>query len=141
MKGKRIQIVTVCVTIVGTLLVLAFTGFKDNAAYYQNVSELIRLKDAAYGRHLRVEGDVVAGSIFREAKQTRFVISHVDEQTKELHTLPVKYVGTDPLPDTFRDYAQTVVEGEYTRDGTFVAKSMTAKCASKYEKEKAALGL
>ena len=37
-----------------------------------------------------------------------------------------------------RDYAQTVVEGTYQKDGVFVARSLTAKCASRYEKEKTA---
>ncbi len=138
MKRKQIRFVLGSVVIVLALAVLAFTGFRDNKAYYQNVSELYASGDAAYGRRLRVEGDVVAGTIVREAKQTTFIISHTDPGTKKAHTLPVKYIGIDPLPDTFRDYAQAVVEGEYTRDGTFVAKSMTAKCASKYEKESAA---
>jgi hypothetical protein len=31
-----------------------------------------------------------------------------------------------------------VVAGEYGRDGVFTGNSMTAKCASKYEKEAAA---
>ncbi len=118
--------------IVAALAVLAFTGFQDNTAYYQTVSEFRATQEAAAGRHLRVEGDVVPGSIVRTARETRFVIRHGEQ------TLPVKYTGSDPLPDTFRDYAQTVVEGEYHSDGVFVAKSMTAKCASKYEKESAA---
>src|SRR4051794_14294520 len=138
MKRNHIKFVIGSVVIVLALAFLAYTGFQDNKAYYQTVSEFRASADAAYGRHLRVEGDVVAGSIKREAQQTQFVISHTDEKTKQTQTLPVKYVGVDPLPDTFRDYAQTVVEGEYHPDGVFVAKSMTAKCASKYEKETAA---
>ena len=138
MKRKQIQIVAGSVVIVLALALLAFTGFQDNKAYYQNVSQLYASGETAFGRRLRVEGDVVAGTIQREARETRFVISHTDDKTKVVQTLAVKYVGSDPLPDTFRDYAQAVVEGEYTRDGTFVAKSMTAKCASKYEKEAAA---
>jgi len=138
MKRRQIKFVAGSILIVVALAFLAFTGFQDNKAYYQNVSELYATKDKAFGRNLRVEGDVVAGSIQREAKQTRFVISHTDKKTNETHTLPVTYVGSDPLPDTFRDYAQAVVEGTYHQDGVFVAKSMTAKCASKYEKEKAA---
>jgi cytochrome c-type biogenesis protein CcmE len=138
MKRRQIKFVVGSVIIVVSLAFLAFTGFQDNKAYYQNVSELYATKDKAFGRNLRVEGDVVAGSILREAKQTRFVISHTDAKTNETQTLPVTYVGSDPLPDTFRDYAQAVVEGTYHQDGVFVAKSMTAKCASKYEKEKAA---
>ncbi len=132
MKRNQIKFVAGAVIIVGALAFLAYTGFQDNKAYYQTVSEFRASQNAAFGRKLRVEGDVVAGSIVREAKQTQFVISQGG------HTLPVKYVGADPLPDTFRDYAQAVVEGEYHQDGVFVAKSMTAKCASKYEKESAA---
>jgi len=138
MKRKQIKFVVGSVIIVVSLAFLAYTGFRDNKAYYQNVSELYASKDIAYDRHLRVEGDVVAGSINRQAKETKFVISHTDPATKVVQTLSVKYVGTDPLPDTFRDYAQAVVEGQYHRDGVFVANSMTAKCASKYEKETAA---
>jgi cytochrome c-type biogenesis protein CcmE len=138
MKRKQIKFVVGSVIIVSALAFLVFTGFQDNKSYYQNVSELYASKEAAYNRHLRVEGDVVAGSINRSAKETKFVISHTDPKTNEIQTLPVRYVGTDPLPDTFRDYAQAVVEGQYHRDGVFVANSMTAKCASKYEKETAA---
>jgi len=50
----------------------------------------------------------------------------------------VKYVGNDAPPDTFIDRAQAVVTGKLGDDGVFVAHEMTAKCASKYEKEAAA---
>ena len=138
MKRNQIKFVIGSVIIITALAFLAFTGFQDNKSYYQNVSELYASKDVAYGRRLRVEGDVVAGSIEKLPRETKFIISHTDEASKVTKTLPVRYVGTDPLPDTFRDYAQAVVEGSYHPDGVFVAKSMTAKCASKYEKEKAA---
>ena len=138
MKRKQIKFVVGSVIIIVALAFLAFSSFQDNKSYYQTVSELYASGQTAYGRRLRVEGDVVAGSIERGAKETRFVIGHTDDKTKVAQTLTVRYVGTDPLPDTFRDYAQTVVEGEYGHDGVFVARSMTAKCASKYEKEKAA---
>jgi len=138
MQRKQIKFVVGSLIIVVALGFLAFTGFQDNMSYYQNVSELYASKDVAYGRRLRVEGDVVAGSIEKLPRETRFVISHTDEVSKVTQTLRVRYVGTDALPDTFRDYAQAVVEGSYHPDGVFVAKSMTAKCASKYEKEKAA---
>jgi cytochrome c-type biogenesis protein CcmE len=138
MKRKQIKFVIGSVIIVLALAFLGFTGFQDTASYYQTVSELKASGEAAYGRKLRVEGDVVAGSIVPAPKQTQFMISHTDATTNVTHTLPVTYVGTDPLPDTFRDYAQAVVEGHLEKDGSFVARSMTAKCASKYEKEKAA---
>src|SRR5439155_12389673 len=100
MKRKQIKFVIGSVIIVSALAFLAFTGFQDNKSYYQNVSELYASKDLAYHRSLRVEGDVVAGSINRGAKETAFIISHTDKATKQTQTLPVKYIGTDPLPDT-----------------------------------------
>ena len=48
-------------------------------------------------------------------------------------TLPVSYVGSDPLPDTFIDKSQALVEGSLASDGSFVAEQVQAKCASKYE--------
>lgn len=47
-------------------------------------------------------------------------------------TLPVSYVGSDPLPDTFIDKSQALVEGRPASDGRFVAEVVQAKCASKY---------
>src|SRR5579864_4908237 len=120
MKRKQIKFVVGSVIIVIALAFLAFTGFQDNKSYYQTVSELYASKDLAYGRNLRIEGDVVAGSIHKTTpKQTTFTIQSADPKTKEVKTLDVKYVGTDPLPDTFRDYAQAVVEGTYHQDGVF----------------------
>jgi cytochrome c-type biogenesis protein CcmE len=47
--------------------------------------------------------------------------------------LPVSYVGSDPLPDTFVDNSQALIEGKPTSEGRFVADHVQAKCASKYE--------
>jgi cytochrome c-type biogenesis protein CcmE len=54
----------------------------------------------------------------------------LEEQGK---TLPITYVGSDPLPDTFKDKSQALVEGRPGADGRFVAEHVQAKCASKYE--------
>jgi cytochrome c-type biogenesis protein CcmE len=132
MKRKQLKFVVGSLIIVLTLIFLGFAGFQESMAYYQTVSELYATKDAAYERRLRVSGDVVPKSIERDGNTVRFLIS------ENSSTLPVHYVGTDPLPDTFRDYATAVVEGTYGRDGVFTANKMQAKCASKYEKELAA---
>jgi cytochrome c-type biogenesis protein CcmE len=135
MKRKQIKFIVGSMAIILTLIYLGFSGFNESFAYYQTVSELYASKEQAYERRLRVSGDVVPGSIFREGKVVRFTI-HDPENKNDL--LNIRYVGTDPLPDTFRDYATAVVAGEYGRDGVFTGNSMTAKCASKYEKETAA---
>ena len=132
MKRKQLQFVVGSAVIVLTLTFLGYSGYQESKAYYQTVSELYASKDVAYDRRLKVAGDVVPGSIVREGKAIKFVIS------QESQSLPVVYVGTDAPPDTFVDRAQAVVEGNYGRDGVFTANKMQAKCASKYEKEVAA---
>jgi cytochrome c-type biogenesis protein CcmE len=53
--------------------------------------------------------------------------------TEQGRDLAVSYVGRDPLPDTFKDGAQALVEGKLRPDNRFVAEQVQAKCASKYE--------
>jgi len=132
MKSKQLKFVLGSALIVLALGYLGYSGFKESMSYYQTVPEMYASGDTAYGRRLRVQGDVLPGTIIREGKTVNFVIGD------EKQTLKVQYVGTDPLPDTFRDYAQAVVEGTYGKDGVFTANKMQAKCASKYEKETAA---
>jgi cytochrome c-type biogenesis protein CcmE len=106
---------------------LAVSGFEDGKSYYITVSELSTMGDEAHGLRLRVAGTVAPGTIETQGFETRFTL----EQAGLL--LPVIYTGKEPLPDTFMDEAQAVVDGELGRDGTFEAKKIQAKCASKYE--------
>jgi len=133
MKRKQIKFVLGSLVILVTLSYLGYSGFQESMAYYQTVPELYAAKEKFYDKRLKVSGDVVPGTIVREGLTVKFTISPDPKQPKE--TLTVHYVGSDPLPDTFRDYATAVVDGHYGRDGIFVANSMQAKCASKYEKE------
>jgi cytochrome c-type biogenesis protein CcmE len=113
--------------IVITLALLAYVGFTQSKTYYHTISELSSLQPAARHQRMRVSGDVRAGSIARRDGRVDFVL---EEQNK---TLPVSYIGRDPLPDTFKDGAQALVEGHVTSDGSFVADQVQAKCASKYQ--------
>jgi len=78
------------------------------------------LSGAALHQRLRVAGDVKAGSIQHLSGRVDFILM---EQGKGL---PISYVGTDPLPDTFKDGAQCLVEGKVTPDGRFVAETLQA---------------
>ena len=66
-------------------------------------------------------GDVAAGSIQHLPGRVDFVLM------EEGKTLPVSYVGTDPLPDTFKDGAQCLVEGQAMPDGRFVAERVAGQ--------------
>jgi cytochrome c-type biogenesis protein CcmE len=113
--------------IVITLISLAYVGFTQSKTYYHTITELSTLEGSALHQRMRVSGNVRNGSIARADGRVDFVL---EEQGK---AVPVSYVGRDPLPDTFKDGAQALVEGRMKPDGRFEAEGVQAKCASKYE--------
>jgi cytochrome c-type biogenesis protein CcmE len=113
--------------IVATLGSLAYLGAKESKTYYHTIAELSSLHSSEMKQRIRVAGDVATGSIQRLSGRTEFLL------VEQGHKLPVSYVGTDPLPDTFKDGAQALAEGHLSADGHFVAENVQAKCASKYE--------
>jgi cytochrome c-type biogenesis protein CcmE len=115
------------VIVIGTVVWIAMAGMKETQTYYKTIDELAKMGEAAQTGHLRVGGDVEAGSIQRVGNQVQFVL--VQDKTR----LKVAYHGTDPLPDTFKDGAQALADGKLGKDGVFQAGKIQAKCASKYE--------
>jgi cytochrome c-type biogenesis protein CcmE len=124
---KSIKILAGCLVVVGAIVWLAFSGFNQSLAYYKTVDELKAMKQEAYGKRLRVAGNVVPGSIERTGGLVRFRL----EQNGEI--LPVDYTGKDLLPDTFKDGSQALAEGHLSQNGSFEATKIQAKCASKYQ--------
>jgi cytochrome c-type biogenesis protein CcmE len=115
------------VIVIGTLAWLAASGMSGSQTYYKSISEMDQMGGNAYGKRLRVGGDVAAGSIQRVGKEVQFLL------TQDKLTLKVAYTGSEPLPDTFRDGAQALADGKLDHDGVFRAGKIQAKCASKYE--------
>jgi cytochrome c-type biogenesis protein CcmE len=112
--------------IVVSLACLAWLGYGESKTYYHTIAELQTLHGNQLSHRMRVGGTVAPGSIRRFTGRVDFVLEG------EGKSLPVSYVGSDPLPDTFVDKSQALVEGRPT-DGRFVAEVVQAKCASKYE--------
>ena len=113
--------------IVVALGVLAWLGYGESKTYYHTIAELQGLNHSARAQRMRVGGTVAVGSIRKLAGSVDFVLEG------EGNALPVTYTGNDPLPDTFVDKSQALVEGHLDSDGRFVAEHVQAKCASKYE--------
>jgi cytochrome c-type biogenesis protein CcmE len=126
MKGRAKFLIGSGIIVV-TLISLAYVGFTQSKTYYHTISELGTLHGAALHQRMRVSGNVRAGSIEHVAGRVDFVL---EEQGK---SLAISYTGRDPLPDTFKDGAQALVEGRLAPDGRFNAEQVQAKCASKYE--------
>ena len=134
MKRKQLKFVVGSLVIIVAIAFLGYSGYQDSKSYFQTVPELYAMKDKAVGVRVQVSGDVVAGSIQRssDGKDVDFTIG------QEPQTLKIRYIGKSPLPDTLIDRATAIASGTLGRDGVFTATDITAKCASKYEKEKAA---
>ena len=114
--------------VVGTLGWVAASGVnEDTASYYKTISDIEKMDANAKMKRLRVGGDIEKGSIKREGKQVSFVLVEASRK------MTVRYDGNEPLPDTFRDGAQALVDGRMEQNGVFHAAKISAKCASKYE--------
>ena len=101
---------------------LIFTATGTSAEYYQTVSEV---KAHPTGGDARVLG-VVQEGIERSngGLDVRFTAAEGGQ------SMPVEYHGT--LPDIFRPGISVVVEGRMGGDGVFHARTLLAKCPSRF---------
>jgi cytochrome c-type biogenesis protein CcmE len=126
MNNKFVKFGAPIVLIVAGLAYLAFSGVQESKSYYVTIKEMNEMGDGVYSKRLRVAGNVQPGSIHRAGTHVEFTLAEAGR------TLNVVYAGTEAPPDTFKDNANALAEGNYGRDGVFHAKQLQAKCASKY---------
>jgi cytochrome c-type biogenesis protein CcmE len=131
-KGN-VGLLVVLLVMVGGIVALVMTSFNDAAVYAKNVDQVRAESASLMGRNLRVEGNLVHGTLERRDQpcEYRFVIKGKDSE------LPVRYAKCI-VPDTFRDVPGTdvgvTVEGKLAAGGSsFEAAQVMAKCPSKYE--------
>ena len=125
MNSRKLKFGIGIAVILGVVAWEAVSGFQQSKTYYVTVSELTGGK---VSRHrVRCGGVIAQDSIERHGNVVTFRLS------QDAQAIPVTYVGSDTLPDTFRDGAQAIIEGDYIADGSFRAEKIQAKCASKYE--------
>lgn len=122
--------------LIGGALVLGSAGFlmassiEQTGQYYLTPSELqAKLSEDASFRDAGVKmgARVVKGSIQREPSGMEVNFKVTDGNA----VYAVHYKGL--IPDTFTDEVDVVVEGKMGASGTFEAKVLLAKCASRYE--------
>ena len=130
---KRFRFSLGAAVIAAGLIYLVTTGFQQSAATHLTLSSLLQEADSRdlRGQRFQVGGStVLPGSIEWDEYHSRPEFTITDGQ----RTLKVRYTGHAVLPDTFRDEAQVVLEGEYdAADEIFEAQVIFAKCPSKYE--------
>jgi cytochrome c-type biogenesis protein CcmE len=130
MGNNKYKFIIGTVVIILAVLGLAFQGYQNDetVSYSKSVSELHMMGTKAYNMPLKVNGNLKKGTIVRSGMELDFVIVEGSEELK------IKYIGTDPIPDTFNNEmdAEVVVSGKLNND-VFEAERIQAKCASKYE--------
>ena len=110
--------------IVGAAL-LALSALRDQASFFYAPSDVAR-QGLPLGRAVRLGGMVEAGSVARapDGVTVHFVV------TDGRATTPVVFAGI--VPDLFRERSGVVAEGQFQRDGHFVASNLLAKHDEKY---------
>jgi len=126
MNSKKVK-VGISFALVSVLLVwLVVSGFNENMQYYVTIKDLTAMNHADMNG-LRVKGNLVAGSVEATGKNLEIFFTLEDAG----HQLRVRY--DQERPDTFKDGSEVLVEGKMTEQGYFDAKTLMAKCPSKYE--------
>jgi cytochrome c-type biogenesis protein CcmE len=118
------------VLVLGTAGYLMASSIGETGMYYLTPGELaakVEGDSTFYNTGVKMGARVVPGTIDRDpsGRAVKFAV------TDGAQVIPVSYRGV--IPDTFTDSVDVVVEGRYHRDGTFVATTLLAKCASRYE--------
>ena len=112
---------------------LVWTGVSDTMMYYMTPSELMARTDAnpaLMEQGVKVSGNVVPGSYEQTSGELLHIFTVEDPDDPDVR-LTVEF--RHPLPDTFTDEAEVVMEGRYRGDGVFEATEVLTKCGSRYE--------
>lgn len=132
MKSQR-KFVLGAAAVLGIVGYLMVTGMKDAMVYYHTPAELAaRLRaDPSYrDLGLKVGGRVVPGSVRFDQRTLDLQFDVADIETGAA-SFVVHYQG--PLPDTFEEGRDVVVEGRLNQAGVFEASTVLTKCGSRYE--------
>ncbi|TME71578.1 MAG: cytochrome c maturation protein CcmE [Chloroflexi bacterium] len=108
--------------VVGCVGYLIFSASGGSAEYYLTVSELRTHTHA---------GDVrVAGVVQNDVQKSDGGLHVTFTEKDGTASMPVDYSG--PLPDIFKPGITVVVEGKLGGDGVFHARTLLAKCPSRF---------
>ncbi|MEM4658841.1 MAG: cytochrome c maturation protein CcmE [Candidatus Methanosuratincola sp.] len=126
MRVRRVKFIVAIAAIATALSYLVYAGVRETFVYYLTIEEMLARVPAIYDSKVRVSGEVVPGSINRDADgNLSFAM------TDGKHKVNVEYRGV--VPDIFADNVEAIVEGRYTPVGVFKANVLLAKCPTKYE--------
>ena len=124
-KHQRLWLAGAAVLAIVAAALLALSGLRDQAAFFYAPSD-VTPDVLASDRAVRLGGMVADGSVTRatDGVTVRFTVTDGKAVT------PVSFAGI--VPDLFREGSGVVAEGQFRRDGLFVASNLLAKHDEKY---------
>lgn len=127
---KWVKFAVACAVVVGVVTYLMVTGLTSYSVYYLKVADIVNNPQMYETKGARISGNVVEGSVFKDKLDAKLLRFHLaDEDGSEM---VVEYKGV--IPDAFEEGVTVIVEGKYSQAETkFHAKTLLAKCPSKYE--------
>ena len=128
--------------LVGAFAGLLWSTLRDGTEYFKHVDEVMTNPQAWEGKPLQLHGYVVPGSILKrpDTLEYKFKVQNNPARASAAgNVVDASYTGI--VPDTFKGEAEVVMSGTLTevvnesgqKVRQFHAKSVTAKCPSKYE--------
>jgi cytochrome c-type biogenesis protein CcmE len=133
-KKGNIGLLATLLVMTGAIVALFMVGFQEAAVYSMPVDQFVAQKAQHAGRRIRIEGELVPGTLVKRDKPCEFRF----QVTGETRQVDVRYAQCI-VPDTFRDVpeggVQVTAEGTLTDEGHFEATMIMAKCSSKYDPE------
>lgn len=125
-RGRTYAAVGALVVIVGGLGVVIFNGLRDASTFFYNVDEVVAKQSTLQHERIRVQGNVVDGTVHKTADGVRFVLRFNGRQ------IPVSHIG-DP-PELFGPKIPVVLEGSL--DGrTFHSDTILVRHDSSYDEK------
>lgn len=125
-RGRTYLAVGALVVIVMGLGLVLFNGLRDASTFFYNVDEVVAKRDSLQNERIRVQGNVVDGTVHKTSDGVRFVLRFNGEE------IPVSHIG-DP-PELFGPKIPVVLEGSL--DGrTFHSDTILVRHDSTYDEK------
>lgn len=124
-KHQRLTLGLLAIAAIAGASGLALSALKDQAAFFYAPGDVAKA-GLPLGRAVRLGGMVAGGSIERQADGVTIRFTVTDGKA----SVPVSFKGI--TPDLFRENSGVVAEGEFRRDGSFVATNLLAKHDERY---------
>ena len=131
--NRQIKFGMAMVVVGAALAYLIYVGIQTGSMYYLSVSEFTAKQTQLGADRVRVNGNVVPGSVEFDTRNLNLSFTLKDEKTDDV--IKVSYRG--PKPDLLeQEGVSLVAEGNYSvHEKVFSASNLLIKCPSKYEKK------